>query len=474
MVKFSKILIVTLSLLFDTFVYAIQIKIQRSVNIRKYDSNNVLQVVDRLKKGTILQIPDKYNIKNKKTGKVDLESTINNWFKKGEISRSKFRSRGRIKRDYYFPVKVVKRIGNGKAKSSTGLIALKALARHKGKYLKLVEDSDMVQVKSKSSSSKQQTTVTPSRSDLYIDSAATCHKPEGTLNNLKEFKHFKSEIETILKENNKEAILKSQEIDRAKHLQARNFETKCTKGQYSFSQFESVMDEAVSTSGIPGLKVDILRRLMYNESAQKACESIGDIESDGSKSVGLFQVNTKSSSVRSCSKSEFNKIKRLSLRDLKLRGSPSGDLHCLQNPIVNLEEAIKVLKKKARLLGNSRIKTRYYGWQKGFSKHFMQNNPQAIFLIISSYNGGQTWPILAKHDLEIFNQKHGTTYNPEKWEDLRLFYMRRWLNREQREKAFGYKKGGKDIGLASKQGRTKDNTLLNLRYVESTLEYKQK
>jgi hypothetical protein len=83
-------------------------------------------------------------------------------------------------------------------------------------------------------------------------------------------------------------------------------------------------------------------------------------------------------------------------------------------------------------------------------------------LAASAYNGGERWVMYAKSDLDTFNRRHGTNLDPYNWEDLRIFYLRRFLGSDRENDYLG----------RSISGRT-SRALINLAYSENVVPRKR-
>jgi len=188
-----------------------------------------------------------------------------------------------------------------------------------------------------------------------------------------------------------------------------------------------------------------LEAIMITES-QGHC-SARRAEANGSVSSGLFQINSASSALSECRKyhSTKNPVFREAYRNQCVTA--------LRNPDINTREAVRILRDKEREL--------FDGAKPVFDRNEMTREDQ-LRIVLSAYNGGERWPIVAKKALIAFNLKHNTDLNPNRWEDLRLFYMRGFLSSEVQSSLLA--NGG--------PSRSKYETIVNLAYVESLLPVK--
>jgi hypothetical protein len=215
-----------------------------------------------------------------------------------------------------------------------------------------------------------------------------------------------------------------------------NFKNSCG---FPLTEFTSLVKQRATANGVPP---EIMLSLMTQESSGK-CYALNS-EQDTTQSVGLFQINSASSRYPRCTNEQKNILKNLG-HSSRLSQGP----RCLENPLVNLEESIRILKDKRETLTTARD---------GFDPSKLDET-SAWRLAVSAYNGGPRWVLEAKKDLEQFNAKNGTNLSAYNWEDLRIFYLRMWLNRNQQNSNFG----------SMANGRSKQNSIINLAYAENVI-----
>ena len=227
-------------------------------------------------------------------------------------------------------------------------------------------------------------------------------------------------------------------------------------GGIPLDEFNAYVDQESDKAVIPR---GLLRRLMIVESGGN-CFAEGDVDGKNS-SLGLFQVGTAGSKIPRCSTSQIAFIKAQTSLE-PLRSQP----RCLQNPVVNLSESIRVLNTKYNTLQNRmKFRTGVFNIHAvdvtGFTPRQLDRTRLDTWrIVMSAYNGGERWTMLAKHDLDEFNRVQGTHLDAGNWEDLRLFYFRRWLDRDTQKASFGKSRDG---------GRKQFYTLVNVAYAESIL-----
>jgi hypothetical protein len=236
------------------------------------------------------------------------------------------------------------------------------------------------------------------------------------------------------------------------HNLAERFQSSCG---FSLNSFIPEVARQSRSSGVPS---DILLSLMTQESSGRC--HIRQREANRSMSVGLFQVSARNSRFKLCTPSQIKTIRRL--HPTQLTQGPQ----CLDNPVINLSEAIRILKSKASFLTQSTIRFRRSEIYSGFEPNrFMDAsgrwNRDLWRLAVSAYNGGERWVLRAKYDLETFNARHGQRLNAYNWEDLRVFYLRNHLSQ--------YRNGHSYFFGNSMTGRKERNALLNLAYTENVV-----
>jgi hypothetical protein len=218
-----------------------------------------------------------------------------------------------------------------------------------------------------------------------------------------------------------------------KHIHS-NFKNSCG---FELSDFMPIIKSRARQSGVPA---EILMSLMTQESSGR-CYALNS-ETDRSQRVGLWQINSTNTKFPRCTNAQKVALKKIGSAS-RLAGGP----RCLENPLINLEEAIRLLNGKKRALTTGR---------NAFDADKLSQNDLWL-LAISAYNGGERWVQQAKTDLERFNAKNGTNLNAHHWEDLRLFYLRRWLDRGTEQQMFG----------RTASGRSQSNSVANLSYAEN-------
>ena len=440
--------ILSVQIVFQPVAFALEIQLKSDVKLREH-SDQSMERVGLLKRGTVVEIPDQFVVN--RNGKPDLELTLNNWLRTAGKMRSSSDQPGRYtfdgeKADFFFPIRVTK-----PAKGSTvaeghqnnqHFIALKFLARQGSAFI-VSDDAPVQPVESTRSetvaAAPKRAPVKP-RVDVQTQMEASlpcadglCSKPSDVTQPVR---NFIADISPALAAaNTKSAQLFRRTQNDLGHVH-NNFEKSCG---FPLSEFTPIVKSRAEQSGVPA---EILMALMTQESSGR-CYVLNS-ETDRTQSVGLFQINSRSTKYPRCTNEQKNILRSLG-RASRLATGP----RCLENPIVNLDESIRLLTsmKKTLTSGSS-----------GFDAETTDSS-DLWRMVVSSYNGGPRWVLQAKKDLEEFNRKNGTKLQAGNWEDLRLFYMRRWLNRNQQIENFG----------SVVNGRSQENSVANLAYAENVV-----
>lgn len=210
-----------------------------------------------------------------------------------------------------------------------------------------------------------------------------------------------------------------------------NFNETCKP--FVFNKFYAELNKLALLNNIP---VDLLLGIMSQESAGR-CNSVNN-ESDRTKSIGLFQVNTDSSSIPKCGDS---------IRSLK-------NSDCLENPITNLTEAIKILLQKYKSVNSSLPKENGGMLLEDKDKNYWRK-------ALSAYNGGQSYVHQGYMDINNYNSLYSASLDPDDWETRKIFMLRSAIE----------KSGGEIFTQKHSytHQRNIQNTLHNLSYVDSII-----
>lgn len=450
--------------------FALKIQIRSDVKIREH-ADQSMERVGFLKRGSIVEIPDEFTVL--KNGKPNLELTLNNWLRNAgrvrptsKVTRENSASTAGLysfdgeNRDYFFPVRITNPAdGSTMAKghqNNQHYIALKFLARQ-GSALIVSDDVTLTKANEVRPGPRKEAVKPRVQPKIEIQAAAPaessvdpqtemeattpcatgpCVKPTDTSAPVHKLVAAISPALAKIDQKTKQvAAFSRQNVDEVRD----NFRKSCG---VSLESFLPVIKQRAEASGIP---MHFLLGLMTQESKGRCF--ILNSESDETQSIGLFQINSDSSKFKRCTSAQKETLRASGSVD-RLANGP----RCLENPLVNLDESIRILQDKKQILsqGNGEVA--------GFD--FSRLSEDDVWrLTASAYNGGQRWVFSAKKDLETFNQKNGTSLSASNWEDLRLFYMRSWLNRDERAQMLG----------STNEGRSRKNAITNLAYVEAVV-----
>ena len=472
---------------FSPVAHGLDVEVKDWRNIRSMEEGR--EVVAILAPGSVVDIPDQYALRGQ-DGKVNPELTLNNWLRRAAATPSSEPvSLGEGKQEHLYPIRV-----RSAATGSTNTqflhaghqyyVALDYLAHNNG-LLVVSDPAPLYTVKPPVAGPAARAGTPPARVDnkwslpktplipqapapkklspkpaapkitprpsVHLETDSPCargncpHEEQPLDAAISLLKQALNPIEKFTER--ALAAVSMRTSDDLDSIRAR-FKESCGIHLRSF------IPEVVRQAREIGFPPSTLLAIMTQESSGNC---MTDHYENGGYSVGLFQV--RSNRFPMCTETEKDQIRSATTLE-ELRYSP----RCLQNPVVNLAEAIHVLKEKEAVLTaekfhftpieytSSRGEAVFTGATvKGFDRSLVRAtgarpNPNTCSLVISAYNGGELWVFRAKRDLEIFNEKNHEHYQPENWEDLRLFYLRRHLNRYNgvQEQLFGRREVGRD------------------------------
>jgi len=477
-VKVTGLSVLCTGLTLAPVAHAFQIKLKKDFKVRQ-TKDGQMERVGLLTAGSIIEIPDQYKVNNK-NGTIDFELSLNNWLKNGGQDESdragKFTYDGEYS-EFFFPIKIVQ------AEKGSSLepldekgnlyMALQHIAIRKG-ALVVTENATVTEKTLPNPRPKAQQQQPPqslkgplpvprpessssNSNDLAVpplEAGITC--PDGACPGRTNDPSFNSLVDNLKKaleavdhrrvENSKRT---AQDLEKVRD----NFKKSCG------FPLESFVPEVKRQADAAGMSSQfLLLSLMVQESSGHCFRTSS--ETNRTRNRGLLQINSKTANYRACNDSQKRALKKMSID--QMRQGPK----CLENPVLNLEEAIRVLKSKLDLLTRSNIGVSRNETYKGFDPARLKTSDggwsdEAWRLAVSAYNGGERWVLRAKHDLEAFNKKFDAKTDPYNWEDLRVFYLRRHLDR--------FKKGHTTYFDDRRSGRSEKNTLINLAYTENVV-----
>jgi hypothetical protein len=433
---------------FAPVAHTLEIRTKQNLQFQSLANDHV--ETNLLRAGSVVDIPDRYLIAGV-DGRPNHELSLNNWLKNaGQASYKSAKSEGGLffqsaspaEIEYFYPVKIIQAAPGSRITSFQGrsyFLALRILSRPgKGKNLVTNEDSQPRPVT---------TQTQPSRKSLQAGAACIdgrCINPEqrpspSLAQLIGDLSPALNHVQRRTQQN------RTRTGDDFKKIRA-EFRRSCG---FSFDSFLPIIRGRAARFGVPE---HIMLSIMVQESSGH-CFDIG--HNPGSSDHGLFGLNSRSTRIRACSEEEKYWLYNAGVQNLA-RGP-----QCIENPIVNLDAAIRKLFEKLGLL--SRPFNLFSTRTNGFDERRLKNQQgryttEAWRLAVSAYNGGERWVMTAKADLENFDRQQGTQLDPLNWENLRVFYLRRFLSRNREQRYFG----------RLRDGRT-SSALLNLAYTENVV-----
>jgi hypothetical protein len=392
--------------------------------------------IGTLARGSIIEIPDKYTQK-RADGTVDLELTTLKWLREASIGIDQpgLREIDDQRREYYFPVKVVKYAAGSRIppEGTPTYIAFRFLVRQGGA---LVANEHSPLYSEKDIETAREANSEPTLGDEDWKPSSPLPRSHGKPREIRK--------PQLAGQNARDVKAQEARLSSAIGLYHRQ-KFICNIPRRRF--LKRVNDEGEKV-GIPR---GLLTRLMFLESGG-VCLRRGDWDEERRVHLarGLFQIhaNTKRANIPWCTTAQETRLKGYSSWEQYEKGP-----RCLSNPIINLAEAIHVLKnKQTALIGRG---ARAKGYRR---EELLPDQLNTWRLVLSAYNGGHTYVLAAKTKLEQFNRKHGTQLNAANWDDLKLFYFEAWL-----------KRAPASASPTAKGTRSRKNTITNVGYVDSLL-----
>ncbi len=417
-------------------VDAIVLTLNTSMNLRT-DNNGVLVKSGRVEKGTKVSIPDAFvpnevltKMKNgKELSDTDVNKVLNKYLSEQVGNLKKFKGPdGKIKKDYFLNVK----IESGKEKGKEGLLAIRYLGRKSGLSLEVTTSTDSYITGFNSGTNVSNETVTYGGSPIpcAIDLATPQTMPAA-------LKNLTNDLGPVL--NKVDARAKSFVVGKdigALDKMSKNFKRSCGP---SFEDFIKTVESEATKYGIPK---SMLTGVMIRES-MGSCNS-----TDGLGSIGIFQINTNSTSVRFCTKEEQRELVNGPTEELK-KGKPP----CLSNPYVNLSEALSIMAQKFKRV-NGKLPT-----NGGVRWDSIDKGGQDLWRkALSAYNGGEGHVYQAYYNMNDFSSKFDAQLNLDDWDQRRLFFFRNVLEANGNNNYFNDNQ---------RYRRGINNSIDNIAYVES-------
>lgn len=415
-----------LSLAFPSHIFAAQIQIKQRLNVHNPDFNRVLKRQTTLPAGTIVEIPNEF-LENQPQG-TSPEQALVNWLRKDTNLYQFTNSIGQQKYDYFSKVKIVS-IPDPLLKEFEGQsfhMALRYLAeRENGISFTTRSGAETFTVAEPEAIRPIAHAEEKSEADCgscqIVD--PTPHSPLAKLQGL-----TRNLLQST--EDMSERYLNTKNVPQV----IANFERTC-KG-LNFQDYKEFLKAESERGNIP---LEVMLGIMTQESAGSC------LPRDSAGNYGLFQINkSTSTSEPLCTVSQKQKIATASLHTLKTDKS----LDCLENPVVNAREGIRIYKEKFRSSNKKSIPP-----LKKWSEYSIQERDD-IRRAVAGYNGGQTHVNRAIADIKTFQEKYAKDLDTNSFELQRIFFFRQILKQQ------GY--------VSSQEGaRGNVRTVENLAYTES-------
>jgi hypothetical protein len=427
---FRNLTVYLLVLCFSTQALPLTLKLKSSRNLRNFDSNRLLVSARKIEKDTEVIIPDAY-IDAHFTGDKSDEVAVLNWLAHSRslpLRKYKETNSERVRGDYFVPVIV-------KGELDTGWVSLRSLARKGGLELVTTQDTDFIPDNVVSNplpliptqQLERPQNIKPRPYECFTESQQAhldvVLKLNATTNNI---------IYSMLTSINLKAQDDIDNRGSVSHI-INNFNKTCDPTKFD-KYYEHLKSQALKNN----IPVDIVLGLMTQESSGKCMAQHN--EHNGTASIGLFQINTGTSTIKSCVSQTGVAVPR----------------SCLNNPFTNLDEAIRVLRQKFK-----RVNSRYPVGNPKDMVHLDKSSRDNWRKTLSAYNGGEGYVFQGYTDINKFNSTYGTDLDPDAWEIRRIFMLRNAIE----------KRGGKILGkeVGQKYRRSTRNSLNNLSYVDSII-----
>lgn len=431
---FYRFLTYTLIFLLANPVWAntIQFKLKRQINIRQ-ESEGVLKGAQTLPAGTVVEIPAEFVPEEFKGEKRD-EMALLQWLRSaaGGPNTKRFMNRsGRVKRDFFATVRVVSSPDNKRMEGTVGEIAIRYLARKSGLELVTVAPKTPFVAYNAEEQAKilatQRAEIAAYKEQLRKAREARLRESQRRAEpgpKVEPRSRIQSDLAEHLKqggdpltyvcsirrkpdpltrlENDLESVL-----DQVK-------EKVTYRVEEGFKSPEGVIARMKRTCKVDNFIPNLVTAFTQNQIPPELmfpmmhAESGGscDVKDSVSESIGLFQINTASSSFIKCGAGYANRY---------------NDPKCLENPETNLNEAIRIMRAKYRKV-NGQDPPPLKKWTS-----MTERERDYWRKALAAYNGGEGYIYQAYHDIKSFNQKFSTSLDPHDWRVRRLFMFRRGL-----------------------------------------------
>lgn len=416
------------------------LKANRSVVVRQSStSDGVLENVGFLAPGAVVQIPPTFI--GRHTNDADpTEAALMDWLANtGELRSFRLRD-GSVKKDFFFPVQVVEPKGSrGLAAGAMVYAPIRFLSRVKGLRMVVEGDPQMAAdaptepIVTTSSAAPPPTTAGQVNGRVNAEIAGT--PDTGAAPQIAFLPFVQKHLDAVEK-----ASLRNVLSRKDSATLGRNYEATCPG---KFADFKREITRVGQERKIP---VEILLSIMQIESSGR-CRGIRK-PATASVNVGLFQINTNSTSIPRCNPGQLQMLRHATTMQ-QLR---DGNVRCLDNPVVNLDEASQILRSKYADV-NTQKQPDPGQWDK--STPASHDDWRKA---LAAYNGGQSYLFQAYNDILNYNQTHGTHLDTYSWENRRVFFFRRVLDRSL---------DAQNFSNPLKFKRSLRNIMINVAYVDA-------
>ena len=343
------------------------------------ESNYTGQPVGILPKGSIVDIPDQYIVRDH-SGKVNIDFTLNKWFEEGGHY---FQMQNGLN-VFHTPIDVIHPKLDPALSGKKLHIALQNIKLKKvsSTLMNVIEDSELLSVLE-----------TPDETEAGAICSGVCalsneNIDQNTQDFISKMRDFSENVlsQTVAKETARKAQVLSRN---AEYLDS-TLRTHCGISQ---AEIASEIENMIKKHDLPFTCNELMGLLLMESSGR--CRALNRANSNKTSDMGLFQINSinfkndiQNGRAKICSNEEFEKLKEEAKKseDAIAFWKAQPNPQCISNPMYSLRKGISVL---------------------STNKHFFRNHSGHPDLfrrfILSGYNGGQGNVAKALRDLEIYN-----------------------------------------------------------------------
>jgi hypothetical protein len=460
---------ISLGIAISPIAHALQVTIKQEIKVRAQDGAQ-LRAFDVLPAGSVIDVPVQYRIAGS-DGKVDFERTLNNWLKKAGYADSDIKHAATTteRSDYFFPIRVVSAPGFDAAKirdinDRNSYVALRHL-QLSGSILATDSETpvfDGVPFRSVEYAKAAPAKAAVAKSPAPEKAPSARKVPAETV---------KPVSGSVVRSSGKPKAAVTATADSAPASAATQDGAglTCTTCGLSTGEPSAALTEILKTIGPVLAKIP--QSSSSTEELKQAMKST--FESTCHMSLAAFDKHVQSVSAAYKIPADYfyRQMFKESSGNCEKPGK-RGEIGIFQqlrggskNPVRSLEKAAVLLNNKLTLLSQDKVVGGADGYNyEGFPKSVMFDSKGyatdfGMRVALTAYNSQEQWAVRAKRDLLQFNSKNGDHLNPNNWDDLRIFFLRRALTDKQQQVAFGT--SGSKVN-----GRKVSRSLGNLQYAE--------